>query len=56
MLAWACQAASPIQSSFTGRKRAVWVNAAAVTRSLGALLAFFTHEILAEKKVSDTFS
>jgi hypothetical protein len=26
------------------------VNAAAVTRSLGALLAFFTHEILAENK------
>jgi hypothetical protein len=48
MLAWACQPASPMQSSFTGRTRPVWVNAAAVTRSLGALLAFFTHEILAE--------
>jgi hypothetical protein len=29
----------------------VWVNAAAVTRNLGALLAFFTDEILAEMSV-----
>lgn len=51
MLAWACQAASPMQSSFTARTRPVWVNAAAVTRNLGALLAFFTDEILAEMSV-----